>query len=132
MSKRPPGVSRSDYRALQAAQAADQATATTIVLIDDLRDLPTATHVARTSAEGVTMIRAMHERGEIIRELWLDYNLGMNDTIMPVVSLLRELAQAQDRLDVVTVRVHTADRKAAATVIAELVRYGYHVVRGFI
>ena len=59
-----------------------------IIAIDDLRALPRATQLARTSRDG---IRLLQEYEDIfVNELWLDHDLGGDHTIMPVVTLLEE------------------------------------------
>jgi hypothetical protein len=53
-----------------------------ILGIDDLRPLPRATRIARTSSEGIQLLQ--EHRGIFIDELWLDHDLGGDDTILPV------------------------------------------------
>ncbi|GLY26513.1 hypothetical protein Misp04_62440 [Micromonospora sp. NBRC 101691] len=56
-----------------------------IVLVDDLRSFVDgrAAQVARTSAAGVEVLE--RHRGRRLDELWLDHDLGGDDTIWPVV-----------------------------------------------
>ncbi|MEU6389523.1 cyclic-phosphate processing receiver domain-containing protein [Streptomyces sp. NPDC046939] len=59
-----------------------------VLAVDDLRALPHATQLARTSREGVRLFQA--HRDVPIAELWLDHDLGGDESIMPVVTLLEE------------------------------------------
>ncbi|WP_433516223.1 cyclic-phosphate processing receiver domain-containing protein [Nonomuraea sp. CA-143628] len=57
-----------------------------ILGIDDLRPLPRTSRVARTSEEGIQLLQ--EHRDGFIDELWLDHDLGGDDSIMRVVTLL--------------------------------------------
>ena len=72
----------------------------TIVLVDDLRDFTDGrvATVARTSAEGVALLTSLRESR--IDELWLDHDLGGDDTIWPVVEVLERAAFEGTPLDV--------------------------------
>ncbi|MEU9979583.1 cyclic-phosphate processing receiver domain-containing protein [Streptomyces sp. NPDC051014] len=59
-----------------------------ILGIDDLRPLPWTTRIARSSGEGVELLQ--EHRDNLIDELWLDHDLGGDDSILPVVTLLEE------------------------------------------
>jgi hypothetical protein len=99
----------------------------TVVLVDDLRsfvDGRTA-EVARTSAAGVEVLE--QHRGRRIDELWLDHDLGGDDTIWPVVELL-ELAAFEGRpFDIGVVLVHSANPPGGAKMLQALRRWGYEV-----
>ncbi|MFE0103552.1 cyclic-phosphate processing receiver domain-containing protein [Streptomyces sp. NPDC059009] len=98
-----------------------------ILGIDDLRPLPGATRIARTSREGIELL---HEHRDVfIDELWLDHDLGGDDTIMPVVTLLEEAAFSGHPFRIGTVYVHSANPIGAANVVRSLARWNYHVRR---
>lgn len=98
-----------------------------VILIDDLRSFldGRAAEVARTSADGVELLHR-HE-ADRIDELWLDHDLGGDDTIWPVVELL-ELAAFEERpLDVGVVLIHSANPPGGAKMLQALRRWGYPV-----
>ena len=102
--------------------------ATPVILgIDDLRPLPRATRIARTSREGVRLLE--EHRDSLIDELWLDHDLGGDDSIMPVVTLLEEAAFNGRPFRIGTVFVHSANPAGAATVVRALTRWSYRVRR---
>ncbi|MFI2610375.1 cyclic-phosphate processing receiver domain-containing protein [Kitasatospora sp. NPDC018619] len=98
-----------------------------ILGIDDLRALPRATRVARTSAEGVRLLE--EHREAFVDELWLDHDLGGEDSIMPVVTLLEEAAFSGRPFRIGTVFVHSANPVGAQTVVRSLTRWDYRVRR---
>jgi hypothetical protein len=98
-----------------------------IVLVDDLRsfvDGRPAT-VLRTSAEAVAFLEGHHDTH--ITELWLDHDLGGDDTIWPVVEVLERAAFEDRRPDIDVVRVHTANPGGAQRLAQVLERWGYVV-----
>ncbi|MEV4253978.1 cyclic-phosphate processing receiver domain-containing protein [Spirillospora sp. NPDC049652] len=107
---------------------ADSAAAAPVILgVDDLRPLPRATRIARTSREGIRLLRD-HQDG-FIDELWLDHDLGGDDSIMPVVTVLEEAAFNGRPLQIGMVFVHSANPSGAETVVRVLERWNYHVRR---
>ncbi|WP_199549771.1 cyclic-phosphate processing receiver domain-containing protein [Streptomyces sp. N35] len=98
-----------------------------ILGIDDLRQLPHATRIARTSREGVELLREHCDT--YIDELWLDHDLGGEDSIMPVVTLLEEAAFSGRPFRIGTVFVHSANPIGAETVVRSLTRWNYRVRR---
>ena len=101
---------------------------TPIVLgIDDLRPLPRATRIARTSREGIQLLE--EHRDSFIDELWLDHDLGGDDTIMPVVTLMEEAAFNGRPFRIGAVFVHSANPIGAETVVRSLTRWSYRVQR---
>jgi hypothetical protein len=98
-----------------------------IVLIDDLRSFADhrAAEVARTSQAGVDLLE--EHRGEHIDELWLDHDLGGEDTIWPVIAVLEEAAFTGSPHDVTMVYVHSANPPGAAKMVQALTRWGYRV-----
>jgi len=95
--------------------------------VDDLRPLPGATRIARTSREGVRLLE--EHRDSHVDELWLDHDLGGDDTVMPVVTLLEEAAFNGRPFRIGTVFVHSANPIGAETVVRSLTRWGYRVRR---
>ncbi|OPC77024.1 hypothetical protein B4N89_41350 [Embleya scabrispora] len=101
---------------------------TPVVLgIDDLRRLPRATRIARTSGEGIRLLREYRDR--FVDELWLDHDLGGDDTILPVVTLLEEAAFHGHPFRIGTIFVHSANPIGAETVVRSLTRWNYRVQR---
>jgi Cyclic-phosphate processing Receiver domain len=98
-----------------------------ILGIDDLRALPRATRMARTSRDGVLLLEEHRDR--VIDELWLDHDLGGDDSIMPVVTLLEEAAFNGDPFQISMIFVHSANPSGAETVVRVLKRWGYQVRR---
>ncbi|MFF4381770.1 cyclic-phosphate processing receiver domain-containing protein [Kitasatospora sp. NPDC001547] len=103
------------------------APAPVILGIDDLRPLPRATRIARTSREGVRLLQ--EHRDGFIDELWLDHDLGGDDSILPVVTLLEEAAFDGRPFRIGTVFVHSANPVGAETVVRSLTRWNYRVRR---
>ncbi|MEU8022620.1 cyclic-phosphate processing receiver domain-containing protein [Micromonospora haikouensis] len=98
-----------------------------VILIDDLRSFVDGrkAEVARTSAAGVQLLDQY--RGRRLDELWLDHDLGGDDTIWPVVELLERAAFEGRPLDIGVVHVHSAN-PVGVTKIAQVLRHwGYHV-----
>ncbi|WP_441248095.1 cyclic-phosphate processing receiver domain-containing protein [Kitasatospora sp. McL0602] len=95
--------------------------------IDDLRPLPRTTRIARTSREGTQLLE--EHRAGFIDELWLDHDLGGDDTIMPVVTLLEEAAFNGRPFQIGAVFVHSANPIGAETVVRSLTRWSYRVQR---
>jgi hypothetical protein len=98
-----------------------------ILGIDDLRALPRATQIARTSHEGILLLE-QHRHHEI-DELWLDHDLGGDDTIMPVVALLEEAAFDGRPFQIGMIFVHSANPSGAETIVRVLKRWDYRVLR---
>ncbi|MGI5148124.1 cyclic-phosphate processing receiver domain-containing protein [Plantactinospora sp. CA-294935] len=99
----------------------------TIVLVDDLRSFVDgrSAEVARTSAAAVEILDRYRDRR--LDELWLDHDLGGDDTIWPVVEVLERAAFDKRPFDVGVINVHSAN-PAGATKIAQVLRHwGYHV-----
>ncbi|SDT83012.1 hypothetical protein SAMN05216371_7824 [Streptomyces sp. TLI_053] len=95
--------------------------------VDDLRPLPQATRIARTSREGVRLLEEHRDR--YVDELWLDHDLGGDDTVMPVVTLLEQAAFDGRPFRIGEVLVHSANPVGAAAVVRSLTRWGYRVRR---
>jgi hypothetical protein len=98
-----------------------------ILGIDDLRPLPWTTRIARSSGEGVKLLQ--EHRDSLIDELWLDHDLGGDDSILPVVTLLEEAAFNGRPFRIGTVYVHSANPIGAETVVRSLTHWNYRVRR---
>ena len=100
---------------------------TRIVLVDDLRSFVDGrpAEVARTSAAGVDLLNRY--RDQRLDELWLDHDLGQDDTIWPVVEVLERAAFEGRRLDIGIVNVHSANPAGAAKITQVLRHWGYQV-----
>ena len=98
-----------------------------VILIDDLRSFVDGrpAEVARTSAGGVELLR--RHRAHRIDELWLDHDLGGDDTIWPVVELLELAAFEEQPFDIGAVLIHSANPPGGAKMLQVLRRWGYLV-----
>lgn len=99
----------------------------TVVLIDDLRSFADgrSAEVARTSAAGVDLLDRYRRRH--LDELWLDHDLGGDDTIWPVVEVLERAAFDERPFDVGVINVHSANPSGAAKIAQVLRHWGYRV-----
>jgi hypothetical protein len=88
------------------------------VLVDDLRSFVDGrvAQVARSSAAGVEVLG--RHRGQRLDELWLDHDLGGDDTIWPVVEVLERAAFDERSFDIGVVYIHSANPAGAARLIA--------------
>lgn len=103
-----------------------------VVLVDDLRSFADGTPavVARTSAEAVHLLD--HQLAlTTIDELWLDHDLGGEDSIWPVIERLEERAFTGRRLEVGRVYVHSGNPVGAQRMVVALRRLGYPVSPAF-
>ncbi|MET7388525.1 cyclic-phosphate processing receiver domain-containing protein [Streptomyces sp. NPDC005529] len=106
----------------------ESAAPTRVILgIDDLRPLPWTTRIARSSGEGIKLLQ--EHRDSFIDELWLDHDLGGDDSISPVVTLMEEAAFNGRPFRIGMVFVHSANPIGAETVVRSLTRWNYHVRR---
>ncbi|MGW0434069.1 cyclic-phosphate processing receiver domain-containing protein [Micromonospora sp. NPDC003197] len=98
-----------------------------IVLIDDLRSFVDGRNaeVARSSAAGVALLVRL--RDERLDELWLDHDLGGDDTIGPVIEVLERTAFEGHPFDIGIVHVHSANPVGAGKMAQALRRWGYRV-----
>jgi hypothetical protein len=97
------------------------------VLIDDLRSFVDGrdAEVARTSSAGVELLTGF--RGQRLDELWLDHDLGEDDTIWPVVEVLERAAFEGRLYDIGLIFVHSANPAGAAKMVQALGHWGYRV-----
>jgi hypothetical protein len=102
-------------------------TADLILLVDDLRSFVDGrpASVARTSAAGVELLGRHHT--DRIGELWLDHDLGGDDTIWPVVAVLERAAFDDRPFDIGVINVHSANPTGAAKIAQALRRWNYPV-----
>ncbi|MGW9196638.1 cyclic-phosphate processing receiver domain-containing protein [Micromonospora chersina] len=98
-----------------------------IVLVDDLRSFVDGrvAHVARTSRAGIEALE--RHLGQRLDELWLDHDLGEDDTIWPVVEVLERAAFEERPFDIGVVYVHSANPAGAGKITQALRRWGYNV-----
>ncbi|MEO3741976.1 cyclic-phosphate processing receiver domain-containing protein [Plantactinospora sp. B5E13] len=103
------------------------ASETRIILVDDLRCFVDGrrAEVARTSAAGVQLLDQYRDRR--LDELWLDHDLGGDDTIWPVVEVLERAAFEDRRFDIGVIHVHSANPAGATKVVQVLQHWGYRV-----
>ena len=101
-----------------------------IVLIDDTRLFRDgrATHVARTSAQALTVLTDLDRQR--IDELWLDYDL-IGGSSQPVVDRVVEQAAADRPLDVGEIFVHSARVSEGHAITAQLRAAGYRARRSY-
>lgn len=123
--------SGSDGGNAQPGDAHGQEASPLTVLVDDVRRFRDGRdcEVARTSAQGVrllTRLRAGH-----IDHLWLDHDLGGDDTIWPVVRLLEDAHLAGHPFDIGLVHVHAARTGAAHQMVISMRRAAYAVERSY-
>lgn len=105
----------------------DVESAKRVILVDDLRSFTDgrSAEVARTSVAGLALLQA--HRDKRVDELWLDHDLGENDTIWPVVEVLEHAAFEGHPFDISAVYIHSANPSGAAKMAQALRRWGYHV-----
>ena len=98
-----------------------------VVLIDDLRSFvdDREAHVERSSAAGIELLQRY--RAQRLAQLWLDHDLGGDDTIWPVVELLEQAAFEERPFDIGTVYIHSANPPGAARIMQVLQRWDYVV-----
>lgn len=110
-----------------------------IVVIDDCRVFNTKSrsqlndetdlYYARTSGEGLEVLAMCRDRDLYIHQLWLDHDLGWDDTIMPVVDELCRAAHEGARYPIQKIIVHTSNPSAVDSMMRSLIRYQYHTTR---
>jgi hypothetical protein len=98
-----------------------------ILLVDDLRSFVDGrpASAARTSAAGVELLSRHH--ADRIGELWLDHDLGGDDTIWPVVEVLERAAFDGRPFDIGVIYVHSANPAGAEKIAQALRRWKYPV-----
>lgn len=101
------------------------------VLVDDVRGFKDERPalVARSSQEALTLLQGLGDRR--IDHLWLDHDLGGEDTIRPVIDLLVQLARKGSPLNVGLVHIHSANVGGGHWMRLELEGAGYAVVPSY-
>ena len=99
-----------------------------VLLVDDLRSFVDgrAAEVARTSDAGVELLE--RHRDQRLDQLWLDHDLGGDDTIWPVVEVLERAAFDGQPFEIGVINIHSANPAGAAKMIQALHRWGYRAV----
>jgi hypothetical protein len=112
-----------------------------ILCVDDLRvfqavqpdgvDRAGRAVYARSGADGLNRIRALHGQYEILGELWLSPTLGGGRAAAEIVQLLASWATQQSPLRVSRIYVPDSDYSQAEPLIIELKRHynGYQQVQ---
>ena len=100
------------------------------VLVDDVRRFVDDREciVYRTSADALAGLRAL-AANTVVDELWLDHDLGGNDTVRPVLALLDELDHAGPRLAVTRAYIITSNPSGGNVIRLALTRLGYDFER---
>ncbi|MDM4721544.1 hypothetical protein QTQ03_18825 [Micromonospora sp. WMMA1363] len=87
--------------------------------------------MARTAAARVRRVRCRPRRRTCstgaLDELWLDHDLGGDDTIWPVVEILEQAAFEKRPFDIGVVNVHSSNPGGAAKIAQVLRHWGYRV-----
>ncbi len=96
------------------------------VLIDDVRWFRDGRDckIARSSQRAIELLNNL--KGRHIDELWLDHDLGGEDTIMPVVDLLYG-----EKFDVTKVWIHSSNPKGAVVMRQCLSAAGYEAAHSY-
>ncbi|MBU2666381.1 hypothetical protein KOI35_23025 [Actinoplanes bogorensis] len=99
-----------------------------VLLVDDLRSFVDGreAEVARTSAAGTAILERYRDRR--LDELWLDHDLGADDTIWPVVEMLERAAFDGRPFDIGVVYIHSANPAGVPKMAQALRHWGYRVV----
>jgi hypothetical protein len=98
-----------------------------VVLVDDLRSFVDgrSADIVRTSTAAVELLQRC--RDQRLDEVWLDHDLGGDDTIWPVVEVLERAAFDGRPFDIEVIYVHSANPAGAAKVAQVLRHWGYRV-----
>ena len=101
------------------------------VLVDDVRGFrdERPALVARSSQEALTLLDELG--GTRIDNLWLDHDLGGDDTIRAVVNWMVQLASTGSPLNVGQIHIHSSNVGAGHWMRLELEAAGYPVTRNF-
>lgn len=95
-----------------------------ILVIDDLRSLPgSAVTYARTSAAALDLLELPGGWDEV----WFDHDLGGDDTTIPVLDRICELAASGTPVRIGLAVIHTSNSSGRDTLRRSLERWGYPV-----
>ena len=92
-----------------------------VLVIDDLRSFGFDATYARTSADALGVL----ERDGGWDEVWFDHDLGGDDTTIPVLDRICELAHAGTPVRIGLCVVHTSNPPGRDTLRRGLSRWGY-------
>lgn len=117
-------------------EAADTSTSTKrIIIVDDLRNFPFGPtddgHTFRTSEAALTWLQddyAMTRPAKVLDELWLDFDLGGDDTAMPIALWLAEVAYYGAPYPVEKIVIHSANPVGSEAMHQTLTRFGYTAI----
>jgi hypothetical protein len=94
-----------------------------VLVIDDLRSFPFDAVYARTSTEALEVLTADGGWDEV----WFDHDLGDDDTTVPVLDRICELAHDGHPARIDRCVVHTSNPPGRDTLVRGLRRWGYQV-----
>jgi hypothetical protein len=102
-----------------------------VVLVDDVRSFRDgrACRIARSAEAALELLTQLCDRE--VDELWLDFDLGGDTTVMPVVKHLVEAAHAGRPVPIRRVRVHSSNSRGAHRIVILLRQAGYPVERDY-
>ena len=99
-----------------------------VLVVDDLRTFAFDAVHARSSKEGIDILRSCVAQGQPLDEVWLDYHLGRGDNGGVVVAwLVANVDSARPLIG--EVYVHSSDVSAARRLLAQLEAAGYRARR---
>lgn len=93
------------------------------LVIDDLREFNFPVKYARTSKNGIHLLKLYAAKGQTIDELWLDHDLGGDDTIYPVIHFLEEKAHFEEPIPIDVIYIHTSNPVGRQMMKTALDRY---------
>lgn len=103
-----------------------------IVVVDDIRNYPFTDEdegvTLRTSQQALSYLGYKTGIRVEIDELWLDFDLGGDDTAMPVALFLAECAYYGSPYPVKSIIIHSMNPVGSEAMRSVLARYGYDVV----
>ena len=104
---------------------------TIIMLVDDERDFrdgvippDTAVHTCRTSGDAIRFLDYASIDGTLIDQVWLDHDLGGNDTIMPFIDHIEELYRDGRLPGIREFVIHTSNPAGRVRMIRALAHIG--------
>lgn len=80
-----------------------------VVVIDDVRNFSFDATVLRTQTQALEYLKEALHAQQYIDELWLDHDLGGNDTIRPVVDELEHWWYRGTPLKIGVIVIHSAN-----------------------
>jgi len=96
-----------------------------ILFVDDLRNFPLIGYgdvdTVRTSIQALYKLNS----GILYNEIWLDHDLGGDDTSMPIVDWLSERAFNDNPYPIDRIVIHTANPVGSKNIAIGLTRWGY-------